>query len=116
MAEASAFDLYQRISPVTLTIEQSGRLLVHTFTNATELLKQLHYAGRNRIPLRKLTSECGTLSHASLGALNCYLALYYGKKSLDSIRAGELHRFTWHEIQQTTALRWIRDQEPSLDS
>lgn len=102
----SAHELYMRISPVSVTFGHGTDLTDKTFTSANHLLKEFHRLGRERIPLRFVMSGNRVLDDSSRWALNAYLEFVYGRKSLNQLRAGNLHRFAWRDIQRKVGLRW----------
>ena len=104
----TARETYDRISPVAIVYGTGRRLYVSEFTSARRLLRELWRIGRNRLKIRGAISEMGSISPHNLGAFNCYLEHSFAAQSLNSLRAGQLHRFTWYKIQTAVPLVWIR--------
>jgi len=104
----SAFELYEKISPVAILYGGGPRLFVSEHNSSRRLLKELHRLGKSGIRVRGMISERGALARTSLAALNCWLAHFYGPRSLTQIRADGLHRFAWYDVQRTVALEWVR--------
>lgn len=104
----SAFELCERISPVALIYGRGSRLFVSEHNSSRRLLKELWRLGRKRTPVRGMICQLGALDRESVRALNCFLEHRFGRNSLNSLRAGKLHRWCWYEMQRDCSLRWRR--------
>lgn len=104
----SFWELYERIAPVAVAYRKGGRYYVQEFNSSRRLLKTLWRLGREQIEIRGLMSGLGSASPRSTAALNCYLVHLFSQQTLRQLRAGQLHRFTWHEMQRTVPIEWRR--------
>ncbi len=101
-------EMYDAIRPVAIVYGTGRRLYVSEFTSARRLLRELWRIGRHRLRIRGAISELGALSPRNIAAFNCYLEHSFGTQSLNNLRAGRLHRFTWYKMQREIPLTWIR--------
>lgn len=102
----SSFEEYRKINPVALAYKRGGRIYICEFQDAGKLLKELWRLGRAKIDLRGVISICGSLDAQNLAAFNVYLQHSFAKQSLNALRAGKLHRYTWHDLQREIPLCW----------
>lgn len=102
----SNFEEYRKIQPVAIAYKKGARIFVSEFQDARKLLKELWRLGRAKIDLRGVISGRGALDAQNLARLNVYLQHHFSRQSLNSLRAGQLHRYTWHEMQRAVPLAW----------
>lgn len=104
----SVWELYDRIEPVAIIYGSGRRRFLNEFNSSRRLLRQLWKLGRARVTVRGAICTLGALDPLHLAALNCYLQHCFARQSLNALRAGQLHRFTWYKMQETIPLAWHR--------
>lgn len=104
----STWELYDRIEPCAIIYGTGRRMFCQEFNSSRRLLKQLWRIGRGRLRIRGAVTRNGAVPHSHLAAWNCYLEHQFSAQSLNSLRAGKLHRFTWYAMQEAVPLVWVR--------
>ena len=104
----SVWELYDRIEPVAIIYGSGRRRFLNEFNSSRRLLRQLWKLGRARVTIRGMICGAGAIDRLHLAALNCYLQHRFARQSLNALRAGQLHRFTWYKMQETVPLIWHR--------
>ena len=104
----SVWELYDRIEPVAIIYGSGRRRFLNEFKSSRRLLRQLWKLGRGRVTVRGAICALGALDPLHLAALNCYLQHGFARQSLNALRSGQLHRFTWYKLQETVPLIWHR--------
>lgn len=102
----SSFEEYRKIHPVALAYKRGARIFVCEYQDAAKLLRELWRLGRAKIEIRGVISICGSLDGWNLARLNVYLQHKFARQSLNSLRAGKLHKHTWHDLQREIPLCW----------
>ena len=104
----TTWELYDRIEPVAVVYGNGRRHFLSEYNSANRLLKQLWRLGRARVNIRGMMCHHGALSRLHVCALNCYLQHFFAVQSLNRLRCGQLHRFTWYKVQETVPIVWSR--------